>query len=619
MPWVNVDTAWSRRVSHRLVLATVLVALVAGLAACERPTPLGTITTHATSPSAPRSIVTTSDGTVWFANTGNGTIGRRSPDGVITNFAADGLGPVAGTAIGPDGNVWFTLQGDKVGTITPAGAISTFPAQVTSPMAITAGPDGNLWYVGALGAVAKRTPAGVVSVYPGSGLPGSYPQRITAGPDGNLWYTTDKEPRFGSGNPSIVRITTTGAATAFTDPGLRPGTIVTGPDGNLWFTNAGDSLGRITPAGTITLFHDPAISSATDIVAGPDGNLWFTNGNRSIGRITTSGVVTAFSDPALTAPSSLTATPGGMWFTDVTSIRSGRIGHITTAGAIQLDAQGANFPVAIAKGPDASVWFANFSYEADGSTGIGRIDRDGKTQVFFGTGLGPVQGIAAATDGSAWFTCELANSIGRVTPSGAFTSFAHPSMNGPRGITRGTDGNMWFTNRGANTIGRITPTGSVTTFAHPSMRTPTAIVTAADGGMWFKNHATATVGRIDTAGAVRSFVLPAVPTYITTSGNDMWFTVIDQDLIGRVTPSGAITTFSDPIVDRPGVLAADGGGHIFFGNDAGASIGRMKPGGTFTSHPVSGSPGYYGMVGGYGDIWFTNGPNNSITRFGTAV
>ena len=61
-----------------------------------------------------------------------------------------------------------------------------------------------------------------------------------------------------------------------------------GPDGNLWFTeDAGNNIGRITPAGEITEFPLPTPGSGpAGITVGPDGNLWFTEqiGNK-IGRI----------------------------------------------------------------------------------------------------------------------------------------------------------------------------------------------------------------------------------------------------------------------------------------------------------------------------------------------
>ena len=60
-------------------------------------------------------------------------------------------------------------------------------------------------------------------------------------------------------------------------------------------------IGRITTAGAVTTFTDPAdtVDQPFDITTGPDGNLWFTSGvNSRIGRITTAGVITTFTDPA---------------------------------------------------------------------------------------------------------------------------------------------------------------------------------------------------------------------------------------------------------------------------------------------------------------------------------
>src|SRR5262249_19128163 len=61
---------------------------------------------------------------------------------------------------GPDGDLWFTENsGNRVGRITPAGAVTEFPIPTASsqPFGITAGPDGNLWFTefpgGSLGRV----------------------------------------------------------------------------------------------------------------------------------------------------------------------------------------------------------------------------------------------------------------------------------------------------------------------------------------------------------------------------------------------------------------------------------------------------------------------------------
>ena len=84
-------------------------------------------------------------------------------------------------------------------------------------------------------------------------------------------------------------------------PTAGPSRITAGPDGNLWFTEiAGDQIGRITPAGTVTEFTPSPRPTAGPLRSrpGPDGNLWFTeaNGNQ-IGRITPAGTVTEFRRP----------------------------------------------------------------------------------------------------------------------------------------------------------------------------------------------------------------------------------------------------------------------------------------------------------------------------------
>src|SRR5262249_14893496 len=112
-----------------------------------------------------------------------------------------------------------------------------------------------------------------------------------------------------------------------------PSSISAGPDGNLWFTEPdANQIGRITPAGQITLFNVPTPGSQpTGIAAGPNGNLWFTEAaSRHIGEYflvgtppapavsTTTARATYVSAPSaaqavrLTATAASTAgTPGG--------------------------------------------------------------------------------------------------------------------------------------------------------------------------------------------------------------------------------------------------------------------------------------------------------------------
>jgi uncharacterized protein (TIGR03437 family) len=274
---------------------------------------------------------------------------------------------------GPDGNLWFAEKnGNSIGRITPAGAISEFPigAGISSyPFAITAGSDGNLWFVKNLGAssIVRITTTGAMTEFSIPTLYHNY-QEITNGPDGNLWFTESDGGRIG-------RMTTTGSgASEFATSSLNsfPNGIVTGPDGNLWFTEfryGANKIGQLTPAGIITEFPVPTVNAAPDeITVGPDGNLWFTeqDGNK-IGRITTAGIITEFPLPT---PNSglrgITSGPdGNLWFTECTA--SGKIGRITPSGAITEYPMPMDnvAPAWITIGPDGNLWFTDALYDSN--------------------------------------------------------------------------------------------------------------------------------------------------------------------------------------------------------------------------------------------------------------
>jgi streptogramin lyase len=141
------------------------------------------------------------------------------------------------------------------------------------------------------------------------------PRGITAGSDGNIWFTN-------YANHSIGRITPAGVVSSFTDPAiLYPGQIVAGADGNLWFTNSFD-IGRITVDGVVSTFGGVDVYRY-GIAAGPDGNLWLTtysspfDTTTAIGRLTPSGVVSNFTDPGIVEPTGMAAGPDGdLWFTN---------------------------------------------------------------------------------------------------------------------------------------------------------------------------------------------------------------------------------------------------------------------------------------------------------------
>ena len=69
--------------------------------------------------------------------------------------------------------------------------------------------------------------------------------------------------------------------------------------------------------------------------------------------------------------------------------------------------------------------------------------------------------IAAAPDGTIWFTIDLAAAIGRVR-DGRLERLPLPRNNvEPIGLGVGPNGNAWYTDNSARAISRITPSGEI--------------------------------------------------------------------------------------------------------------------------------------------------------------
>jgi streptogramin lyase len=270
-----------------------------------------------------------SDGNVWFTEFNADKIAKITPAGVITEYAI----PTAnsqphGIAAGPDGNVWFTESAaDKIGKITPAGTITEYPIPTASsgPQGITAGPDGNLWFTEfAKDRIGRITTAGVIKTFK---IPtaNTGPLGITTGPDNNLWFTQSSSNQIG-------QITTAGVITEFGAAAVQPYAIAPGSNHQLWYTQFGslDNIVTMTTAGKVvgSFLLPTAKTKPLAIAPGPDGNLWFTEWNKNkIGQITTGGTITEFKVPtAASKPWGITpGSDGNMWFAETAGNKIGRL------------------------------------------------------------------------------------------------------------------------------------------------------------------------------------------------------------------------------------------------------------------------------------------------------
>jgi streptogramin lyase len=455
----------------------------------------------------------------------------------------------------------------------------------------------------------------------------SAPVDVSAGPDGNIWFTN-------YGNDSIGRVTPGGTVTSFTDSRIsEPTGITAGPDGNLWFTNAGnDSIGRITTTGDIETFTDPSISSPGSIVASPqpnDGALFFVNqGTSSVGRITVSGAVSAFDDSRFNGVESLVPGPDGyLWYTtDATTNES--IGKLDPrSGSVVARYQDAAIadPTGLALADDSgnyTFWFTNQQDES-----IGQITLSGAVTRYTDASLDEPSGIAAGPDGSMWFTNYVGASIGRIGTgydAVPVTSFPVSDDFHPFGITVGSDGNMWFTT-GEDSIGRMTLSGSVSYFTSPGILGVTGVTTGPDGNVWFTSLDTGLIGRITPAGEITTFPVGGAPTAIAAGPDgNLWFTdangtyVGGPDSIGRITPTGTVARFTNSTISNPGNITAGPDGNLWFANQDSGSIGWITPSGVighFASSKFSGVDGI--AAGPDGNIWYTtdDSTNQSIGKF----
>ena len=146
-------------------------------------------------------ITSSSDGALWFTNSGNDSIGRITTSGVATDYKGPGINFPDGIASGSDGALWFINRDSaSIGRITTSGVVTDYTSpSIDYPYSISAGPDGALWFTNDPGrSIGRITTSGFISNYTGSGI--SSPSGIAPGPDGAMWFTN-------YGNNTIGRIT----------------------------------------------------------------------------------------------------------------------------------------------------------------------------------------------------------------------------------------------------------------------------------------------------------------------------------------------------------------------------------------------------------------------------
>ncbi|MDX6624819.1 MAG: virginiamycin lyase [Solirubrobacterales bacterium] len=281
----------------------------------------------------------------------------------------------------------------------------------------------------------------------------------------------------------------------------------------------------------------------------------------------------------------------------------------------------------IVAGPGGSLWFVG--YRASGEDVLGRVDSEGELSEF---PLGPASGlsgaIAAAPDGSFWFTETGAGRLGRVHPGGAIEQLTPPSAaSEPGAIVAGPGNTIWFVEEAADRVGRVGAGGGVDEFRLTPGARPTGIAAGPDGALWIAEKGLARIVRMAPSGAITdTFALPdraSLPHAIVLGPDDaLWFSDESGPTIGRITTAGAIEEFPVPGDGGTRELALGADGNFWF--TTGYAIGSISPAG------VAGEPACVtsacdlpvtGLAkGGDGALWFATG-NRTLNagRDGTQV
>ncbi len=569
---------------------------------------------------APYSVATDTSGNVYVADSGNNTIRKITPAGIVSTLAgtpgvqgsADGSGPAAsfyyptGVATDTSANVYVADSGNNtIRKITPAGIVST--------LAGTPGVQGN---ADGSGAAASF----------------SYLSGIATDSAANI-YVADKW------NSTIRKITSDGVVTTLAGtPGIYGSADGSGPAASFYYPTgvATDSAGnvyvadyniirKITPAGVVsTLAGTPGVGGSSDgigaaasfnypsgIAADSLGNVYVADSNNdTIRKITPAGVV-----------STLAGTPGVTGSTD------------GTAAAASF-----YFPTGVATDSAGNVYVADSDNDTIRKiTPAGRVSTLAGTPAIYGSADGT--GAAASFTGPDGVATDIAgnvyvadfdnNTIRKITPAGVVTTLEgtpgiYGSANGtgaaasfhfPAGLATDSAGSIYVADSGNNTIRKISPTGVVSTLAGTpgvtggtdgtgaaaSFDNPNGIATDSIGNVYVANTGTICGGGF--------FPPPCTP----------------QSTIRKITPAGVVTT----LAGTPGVfgsadgtgaaasfyhpndIATDSVGNVYVADTWNNTIRKITPAGAVST--FAGRPGVTGSADGTGGAASFNYPTGVAT------
>ena len=266
-----------------------------------------------------------------------------------------------------------------------------------------------------------------------------------------------------------------------------------------------------------------------------------------------------------------------------------------------------DIPTTVAAAPDGSVWFT-----IDFGDGLGLV-REGKLQRVpkKGRNVEPI-GLGVDATGAAWFTDPSAIAISRITEQGELQSFplGTPIARLAR-LAVAPDGAVWFAESTSYSVTKLKD-GVLTRHTVPSVRGgPYGVAVAKDGTVWATLQSGNQLLRIDIAGKMETFDLPtagASPTDVAVdAGGVVWLVEFRANKIARFE-GGKFTEYATPEgKSAPSGIAVASDGSVWFGLLRGGGLGRLHDGKmTFVELPRPNARPYSLTADRSGNVWYAD-------------
>ncbi len=195
----------------------------------------------------------------------------------------------------------------------------------------------------------------------------------------------------------------------------------------------------------------------------------------------------------------------------------------------------------------------------------------------------------AASDGSLWYTGQMANVLGRIDPkTGQVKEYALKTPHsGPHGLDEDKAGNIWYTGNTGALIGKLDPkTGAVTEYKmpDPAVKDPHTLIFDRTGILWFTAQNANRIGRLDPkTGEIKLLAPPTANSrpygMAVSSKGTIFYVAFGVNKVGSVDPKTLeIREYTLPApASRPRRIAITGDDMVWYTDFSRGYLGRLDP------------------------------------------